>query len=292
LKAAGFRTGGVQAHSYFARSGLDQGFDRWELVIPPGGNDQDQKITSPGIADRLIDILSDDEFTRDRFFLWTHMMDPHKAYLPHEGFVSFGDTGRDSYDGEVAFVDHHIGRIVDILEKRGLADRTVIMISSDHGEAFMEHDIRFHGRRMWEEVVRVPWVWVVPGVESRRVKGRVSHVDLAATVYDLLWVTPPAQSRGKSLVPMMIGKEEGDRRIFLEQLLGKYMPEMYAIIDGGYKLIHTVAGNRYQLFNLETDPGEKTDLSRSHPDKLARMKEVYQQTRGTLEMNADVWKRN
>ncbi len=156
----------------------------------------------------------------------------------------------------------------------------------------MEHDIRFHGRRMWEEVVRVPWVWVVPGVESRRVRGRVSHVDLAATVYDLLWVNPPAQSRGKSLVPMMIGKEEGDRRIFLEQLLGKYMPEMYAIIDGGYKLIHTVAGNRYQLFNLETDPGEKTDLSRSHPDELARMKEVYQQTRGTLEMNADVWKGN
>ena len=156
----------------------------------------------------------------------------------------------------------------------------------------MEHDILFHGRRLWEEVVRVPWVWVVPGVESRRVKGRVSQVDLAATVYDLLGVKPPAHSRGKSLVPMMIGKEEGDRRIFLEQPLGEYMPAMYAIIDGGYKLIHTVVGNRYRLFNLETDPGEKTDLSRSHPDKLAAMKEIYQQTRGALEMNADIWKRD
>ncbi len=292
LKAAGFRTGGIQAHPYFKRSGLEQGFDRWEMVLPPGDKAQDRKITSPAITDRLVDILEDDEFTGDRFFLWAHMMDLHKAYLPHKGFASFGDGNRDRYDGEVAFVDHHIGRIVDTLKKLGLADRTVVMISSDHGEAFMEHDILFHGRRLWEEVVRVPWVWVAPGIESRRVKGRVSQVDLAATVYDLLGVKPPAQSRGKSLVPMMTGKEEGDRRIFLEQPLGEYMPEMYAVIDGGYKLIHTVAGNRYRLFNLETDPGEKTDLSRSHPDKLVRMKEVYQQTRGAIEMNADVWKRD
>ena len=292
LKAAGFRTGGVQAHPYFKRSGLEQGFDRWEMVIPPGDKAQDQKITSPAITDKLVDILEDDEFTGGRFFLWAHMMDLHKAYLPHKGFASFGDTNRDRYDGEVAFVDHHVGRIIDKVKKLGLADRTVIMISSDHGEAFMEHDILFHGRRLWEEVVRVPWVWVVPGVETRRVKGRVSQVDLAATVYDLLGVKPPAHSRGKSLVPMMVGKEEGDRRIFLEQPLGEYMPAMYAIIDGGYKLIHTIAGNRYRLFNLETDPGEKTDLSRSHPDKLAAMKEIYQQTRGALEMNADIWKRD
>ena len=292
LKAAGFRTGGVQAHPYFKRSGLDQGFDRWEMVIPPGDKAQDQKITSPAITDRLVDILEDDEFTGGRFFLWAHMMDLHKAYLPHKGFASFGDTNRDRYDGEVAFVDHHVGRIIDTLKELGLADRTVIMISSDHGEAFMEHDILFHGRRLWEEVVRVPWVWVVPGFESRRVKGRVSQVDLAATVYDLLGVKPPAHVRSKSLVPMMIGKEESDRRIFLEQPLGEYMPEMYAVIDGGYKLIHIVAGNRYLLFNLETDPGEKTNLSRSHPDKLADMKEIYQQTRGSLEMNADIWKRD
>ncbi len=292
LKAAGFRTGGVQAHPYFKRSGLEQGFDRWEMVIPPGDKAQDQKITSPAITDRLIDILEDDEFTGSRFFLWAHMMDLHKAYLPHKGFASFGDTNRGRYDGEVAFVDHHVGLIIDTLKKLGLADRTVIMISSDHGEAFMEHDILFHGRRLWEEVVRVPWVWVVPGFESRRVKGRVSQVDLAATVYDLLGVKPPAHVRSKSLVPMMIGKEEGDRRIFLEQPLGEYMPEMYAVIDGGYKLIHTVVGNRYLLFNLETDPGEKIDLSRSHPDKLADMKEIYQQTRGALEMNADRWERD
>jgi arylsulfatase A-like enzyme len=64
------------------------------------------------------------------------------------------------------------------------------------------------------------------------------------------------------------------------------MEEVYAFIDNGYKLIHTVQGNRFQLFNLDTDPGEKTDLARQNPDALERMKTGYLQFRATLEINA------
>jgi arylsulfatase A-like enzyme len=169
--------------------------------------------------------------------------------------------------------------------------RTIVVITSDHGEAFREHDIAYHGRRLWEEVVRVPWIWVVPGLEPRRVKARVSQVDLAATVYDLLKVDPPGQAKGRSLVPLMTGGDTADRRIFLDQPLGRYIEAMYAVIDDGWKLIHSAATNRYQLFNLDEDPGEKTDLARENPGQLERMKQVYDQVRSSLELNAERYRK-
>jgi len=289
LAAAGFATGAVHGHPYFNRSGIEQGFDRWTVVTPPGDGDPDQKISSPLIAKAATELLADPSFTGARFFMWVHFMDPHKDYLAHEGY-DFGASPRDLYDGEVAFTDHHVGLLLRELEERGLAGRTVVVITGDHGEAFMEHDIRFHGRRLWEEVVRVPWIWIVPGLGHSRVPSRVSHVDFAATVYELLGVKPPPQARGRSLVPMMTGGPRADRRIFLDQPLGKYMPQMYAVIDGGLKLIHTVSGNRYQLFDLDEDPGETNDLARTDPERLARMKRIYQETRGSLEVNADEYR--
>jgi arylsulfatase A-like enzyme len=179
---------------------------------------------------------------------------------------------------------------VDAIARAGLGDRTAIVVSADHGEAFKEHDILFHGRRLWEEVVRVPWVVVAPDLEPRRVAARVSQVEFAATVCDLLGVAKPAQSRGSSLLPYATGAAAGDRRILLEQPLGPYMPEANAVIDGGWKLTHTMVGNRYELYDLGADPGEKDDLAASRPDELARMKMVYDETRGGLERNADVYR--
>jgi choline-sulfatase len=290
LEAAGFETAGVHGHFYFKQSGLEQGFDRWIVVDPPGQENAYQKTTSEEIAGEAVTLLEDPSFTSGRFFLWAHFMDPHKEYLEHPGFSVYGSGARARYDGEVAFSDHHLGRIVDAIAKAGLGGRTAIVVTADHGEAFKEHDVMFHGRRLWEEIVRVPWVVVAPGLEPRRVKARVSQVDLVATLSDLLGVRPPSQSHGDTLVPYMTGAAAGDRRVFLEQPLGPYMPEAYAVIDGGMKLIHTIVGNRYELYDLGTDPGEKQDLAASRPSDLARMKAVYEETRGALERNADVYR--
>jgi len=290
LSASGIKTAGVQAHPYFKHSGLQQGFDRWEIVTPTVDKSQDQKITSPNLADKMIELLEDSEFTKDRFFIWSHMMDPHKAYLEHKDF-SFGSKNRDRYDSEIAFTDFHIGRVLDVLEKQGLAERTIVIISSDHGEAFGEHDILFHGRRLWEEVVRVPLVWLIPSMEQREIDASVSHVDIAATIYELLDVTPPSQTKGESLLPLMTGEETDNRVVFIDQPRGEYMPEMYAIVKDDFKLIHSISGNRYQLFDLNNDPGEKNDLSQSNPAKLNELKEYYQLFRSSLEINADKYKK-
>lgn len=289
LSRGGVATSAVQAFPYFRKSGLEQGFSEWNLAMEPGEKGFEQKSTGDRITAGLIEALEDEEFTGGRFFLWGHYMEPHKAYVPHGG-LDFGERGRDRYDGEVAYADRQIGIVLEKLKERGLEGRTVVVVTSDHGEAFGEHDIHFHGRRLWEEVVRVPWIWSVPGLEPRRVRSRVSHIDLVATACDLLGVEPPEGVKGASLVPMMTGAEEGDRRIYIEQPLGEYMPPMYALIDGGHKLIHSITGNRYQLFDLDADPGEESDLAPSSPEKLDEMKTIYQGIRGSLERNAEIWK--
>lgn len=286
LAAQGFRTFGVGSHPYFERGGVRQGFERFETILPPGDADFDQKITSPGVADAAVAMLGDEELTAGRFFLWAHFMDPHRDYLPHPGF-DFGSAPRERYDGEVAFADHHLGRVLAALERRGLAGRTIVLVTADHGEAFGEHDIRYHGRRLWEEVVRVPLVIAAPGLEPRRVRTRVSHVSLMRTLCELLGVDPPPDVRGPSLVPLLGGGEGSDHTIFLDQPLGQYIEEMYGLVAEGHKLIHSLTGNRFQLFDLEADPGETADLSRTDPERLWRMKERYQRFRAALDLRAD-----
>jgi len=287
LAAAGLHTAGIGSHPYFNFGGLKQGFERYEVVEGRGSGHPDQRTTSPEVADQAIEWLADPELTGGRFFLWAHFMDPHRDYLEHKGYSSFGARPRDLYDGEVAFTDHHVGRVLAALEEQGLTERTVVVLTADHGEAFREHDIAYHGRRLWEEIVRVPLLLIVPGIEPRRVRVRVSQLDLVATFCELLKVSPAAQAHGQSLVPLMTGGAETDRTIFLDQPLGPFIEEMYGVIDGGHKLIHTVVGNRYQLFDLEVDPGEQFDLARKDPALLERLRSKYQQVRLSLELNAD-----
>ena len=286
LKKAGFKTAAVGSHFYFNGHGLDQGFDRYAVEVPPGIDEPDQQITSDRVADRAITILRDPSFSSDRFFLWLHFMDPHRDYLPHEGFPGFGTKPRDLYDGEVAFADFHVGRVLHELEARGLSGKTAILVTGDHGEAFGEHGIRFHGAKLWEEVVRVPLVVAVPGIAPARIGARVSHIDLLPTVCDILGVRPEAPLRGDSLVRLMRGQESGDRAVFIELPPGEYFEEMYAYLDEGYKLIHEIVGNRFMLFDLQRDPDELNDLSRTDTAKREEMKARYRALRAGLEQNA------
>jgi arylsulfatase A-like enzyme len=241
------------------------------------------------VARRAVSLLGDASFSGGRFFLWAHFMDPHRDYLRHPRF-DFGTKPRDRYDGEVAFADHHLARVIAAIEENGLSDRTAIIVTADHGEAFMEHGIRYHGRRLFEEIVRVPWLFVVPGVAPRRVKTRVSHIDLARTVYDLLGVAPPEKTRGLSLVPEIVGAAPRARTVLIEQPPGEFIEEMYALVDENYKLIHSVVGNRLELFDLVNDPGETIDLALQQPEKVAEMREKLGRLRASLEPNAPRFK--
>ncbi|HSU41476.1 MAG TPA: sulfatase-like hydrolase/transferase, partial [Polyangiaceae bacterium] len=269
LKQAGIHTVSVQGHWYFFKNyGMERGYDRIDTQATPADQPIEGDRTSNGdvLSDRLIAELSRPELDTRQFFLWSHYIDPHAEYVPHTEF-DFGHHGRELYDGELAFVDHHLGRVLEALAKRPFAERTVVIITSDHGEAFGEHGLYRHGFEVWEELVRVPLLIYVPGVTPRRIAVRRSAIDIVPTILDIFGLPSPAPDQkgafhGVSLLPDVLappGYVPAPRIVYVDMPAGPYNDSREAYIENDLKLI--TSGNRaLGLFDLKTDPGEKRDL--------------------------------
>ena len=289
LKDAGFRTFGAASHFYFEpRFGLAQGMDTWDLSARPGGDGQETTSADHRVADRAIAMLQDPANTRGRFFLWVHFFDPHKQYVDHPELPLFGRGERARYDREVMWSDRQVGRVLDALDALpgGVSSRTAVVLTADHGEAFAEHGMSWHGVELWEELVRVPWLFRVPGVSPRHIATPRSQVDLAPTLCELLGITAPASDApdafsGQSLAGELRGAEASPRPVYIELPEGPYNSLRRSVIDGGWKLTERGA-RRFELYDLTTDPGERSNLAATRPEQLARMRGVMEEVRSAL----------
>lgn len=318
LHDAGVRTFAGMCHWYFRNpTGLKQGFDVWDTsAIPPGMGDNDNVITSERMGDLALKLLQRPENTlgptadgaldavadagegsdagsaaksAHRFFAWFHFFDPHAQYVPHEGAPDLSSKGpygqsRTLYDQEVWFTDKHIGRVLDYIAAQPWAEDTAIVMTADHGEAFFEHGMMWHGSEIWEELVHVPLFVYVPGAEPRRVSQKRSHIDIVPTVLELMGIPRPEDDslRGKSLlddVYLPKGAEHDERDVYVDMPQGPFNGVRRALISGpspGTKLIHS-GGFNYQLFDLAADPDEKKDLATDkakRDEAIARMNAV------------------
>lgn len=230
-----------------------------------------------------------------RFFAWFHYFDPHSQYVPHEGTPDMTGGNKSPYasnkavyDGEVWFTDKHIGRVLDYVASQPWGEDTAIILTADHGEAFYEHGMLFHGVEIWQELVHVPLFVYVPGAEPRRVGVKRSHIDLAPTIMDLMGAElgEGETMHGKSLledVYLPKGSEHEERDVFVDMPRGPFNEIRRAVIYGpspGMKLIH-FGGSTYQLFDLEADPGEKKDLASDKEKREAAMQK-FQAARARL----------
>lgn len=271
LQRAGVHTMSVHGHRYFGNfGGLDRGFAVVDLrAAPPEGADWavDNTATSPALTDAALELLK--EHGDKRFFLWVHYLDPHADYLKHDDVPAFGKTQRDMYDGEVAFTDKHIGRLLDHVSAAPWGKRTAVVVTSDHGEAFGEHKMYRHGFELWEELVRVPLVVHVPGAPPSRVAARRSLIDLAPTLLDVMRIPAPAEGAGQddffsgsSLLPdvfLPAGQTAAARDFLVDMPAGPYNDARRAYFHGDLKL--TISnGVRFELYDLAADPEEKRDL--------------------------------
>lgn len=280
LKEAGMHTFGAASHWYFQPwSGIAQGMTAWDMTAKPptGQGDNDTSVTSAQLADVALRQLAretkDSQGHDRRFFAWFHFFDPHAQYMPHEGAPDFsiGQKGwlagvRAAYDAEVWFTDKHVGRLLAYIGSQPWAARTAIVITSDHGEAFAEHNMSWHGVEIWEPLVRVPLVIYVPGVPPHHVSPKRGHVDLVPTLLDIVGVTAPAGELSGQSMATDVASVEGpyaERDVYLDMPPGPHTGMRRGILLGptpGLKLVH-LGGRQYQLFDLRQDPGETEDLA-------------------------------
>jgi choline-sulfatase len=280
LQDKGVRTLGGHAHMYFGRGkGLEQGFDVWELV--PGivfDPNTDNDVTSDKLVELVKAQLGKKENTENQFFAWYHFMDPHDKYQVHPECPDFGKKNRDRYDNEVCFTDLHLGKLFTWLEAQPWWKDTVLFISADHGEAFGENGAWKHAFDLWEVLTRIPLIVHGPGIAPRTIDERRSAVDWAPTVMELMGQPALPSFQGESFAAELYGAPPAKRaQIMTELAEDSHNPQVRALIVGDVKI--KVWGDgpgwKSELYNLKDDPGEKTDLAKSQPEELVRMKALY-----------------
>lgn len=274
MQKKGISTLAVHAHLYFDRApGLRQGFDEWKMVPGLTWNAQtDESVTGEKSAAAIIELLTDPARTSKQFFLWSHLMDPHDQYVKHAASPDFGKDNRGRYDSEVWFTDLQIGKILDYAKTQPWWERTAVIISADHGEAFGEHGMYKHAFELWEVLTRVPLLVRAPGAKPARISAARTHIDIAPTVLELMQVPPPAGLQGQSLAPEIYGEKPAESRepIILELAEDSNNPARRAIVVGDRKLI-VFDGGRKALFDLKNDPGELVDLAKKEPEEVAKL---------------------
>jgi choline-sulfatase len=287
LRAAGVRTLSVQGYWYFFKdAGFERGFDVIDSSAAPkvAAIEGDQSSNSDEQSDAAIKLLDAPELAQRRFFMWIHYVDPHAEYAPHPEH-DFGPKPRDRYDGEVAFVDQQLGRVLAALESKPFGARTAVIVTSDHGEAFGEHGMIRHGFELWEELVRVPLIVKVPGVPPRRVSARRSGIDVVPTILELMQVEAPSGAQalsGQSLVPDLVrtGGPDPERPVFMDMARGPHNAERQALIERDLKLVAS-EGRVLGVFDLRADPGEKRDLGAASAEGIS-MLAAFKQARSRL----------
>ena len=266
LGGEGYRTGAfIGAFVLDHRFGLARGFEVYDDEIPrdPGGGTV-LEAERPGreVVDRALAWLGADTSASRPFFLWVHLYDAHAPYTPPSPFRE--RHAGEPYDGEIAAVDEQVGRLLQELERRGLAGRTVVAVAGDHGEGLGEHGEPTHGLLLYESTLRVPLLLRAPGVEAGRVvRTPVSLADVAPTLAGLLGRKFPQEPAidGRDLSAAIEDEDEPPPADL-------YAETQYPAIFGWSPLaslrrrdLKYIASPAPELYDLAHDPGEASNLA-------------------------------
>ena len=268
LHDRGLQTGGILNYWYFDPSRhMNQGFDSYDNEnarlhrgVAGEGPAHTRGSSSREQTDKAIAFIARAQGANRRFFLWVHYYDPHFEYEPHPEVPSFGTAPIDLYDGEIRYTDLHVGRLFDDLRSRGLWDRTVVVITGDHGEGFGEHGVDLHGYHLYAAQTKVPLIVRVPGLAARRIATPAGHVDLLPTLANLAGAAPSSEMMGRSLLDVLAGGPEVDRVVF-QQLSYEGNHEMRAAADRRCHVIYNVSpSTSWEMYRIDRDPTESRDV--------------------------------
>lgn len=326
LATASFNNGGFVSHEF----GFHRGFDLYCEVDPIGhwylmgrSPDNPNRLAdgSPGSLDKALTWLR--EVKGKRFFLFLHTFMIHDYLPPKDLAMHFNENcpsrlrpaekncrlinheyvkehgiSRDDlahfvnmYDATVKAADNMVGKVLSQLEELGLLDTTIVVITSDHGEEFMEHGSVQHGKSVYDEVIHVPLLMHVPGMEGgKKVDTFINQVDVMPTLLEIMGIPPVKGMQGHSFLPLMKGREGKDRIIFGEVQLPKRTFRHCIIVDGWKYVEGRIdsslvfpALNPVEFFELKTDHREQHNLLNEYPDKADQYKAMMDRFRADLE---------
>lgn len=330
FRDAGYHTIGIAGGPTLdARYGFHRGFDVYDdySVIPnptrlPWLNSVEKSVE---LAWEELANWADGDGRRP-IFLFVHIWDVHYHYNPPAPYDSLfdpdytGDFGRDFvvmesgfenissadvdhavslYDGEIRYVDDHLGKLFERMEHAGLFDETIVAVTSDHGEEFLDHGSNNHFATLYQEVVHVPLIVryperLSPGV---RVPNLARLADVGPTLLDLARVELPAgfASAGQefslgaaSLMPILRGHDATTSRTAMGDLIGRKGNRLASIrVDSTKLIIDSTNGQPLELFDLSVDPHEQTNLIEIEPELSESLVRKWSEWRSTLHVGPD-----
>lgn len=300
LQAAGYRTAGVWSGPLLdPRFGFGQGFDDYVSHAEHTEGDWDaavershQEVTGRQTLDKVDALLDSD--SEAPFFLFVHLWDVHYDYIPPPPYdtlfdadysgevdgrdlvrylgLGLGDLSKDDlrhlealYDGEIAWADRQIATLLEKLETLGVAEETLVVVTSDHGEELFEHGSFGHKRKLFDESIRIPLVMRYPNriEEGRRLVQSVGIVDVAPTLLELADAEPLPDVLGRSLVPLLDGREWSRSSPLVSELVENPQTgeSLLAIRSQKWKiLLRPMSGGTVGLWDLKKDPHERTNI--------------------------------
>jgi arylsulfatase A-like enzyme/Flp pilus assembly protein TadD len=266
LQQRGWSTAAFVGSSVLKRQfGFDRGFSVYDDEIP---KPDPRRVTGDYAERRAAEVI--DRALRwltagsDKpFFLWVHLFDPHSPYDPPAPFRE--KYSGHLYDGEVAYTDQQLGRLLAAVMRKPGADNTLVAVLSDHGESLGEHGEYTHGIFLYDSTLRVPFLLAGPGVPAgKRVKLQARAIDVLPSVLDLMGAPPPKGMQGMSLVPAWKGKAMPEAPSYIETLYPRInmgWAELRGIRTNRWKYIHAP---QPELYDLSRDPAETTNVIGSH----------------------------
>ena len=281
FKQNGYTTGAVVSAFVLDRSwGLARGFDSYDDAFSPEAF-QHKDI---GLVDRraeesvthTINWLSRKRAAHRPFFLWLHLYDPHSPYDPPDPYRT--QYRQHPYDGEIAYTDHELGRLIAWLKRQQLYDRSLIVVVSDHGESLGEHGENEHGFFVYESTVRVPLIVKPPGTSGfrpGRVSAPVETIAIAPTLLHLAGVKDAIEKQFNAA--SLVGKKTSDDQ-------PAYSESFYPFNSFGWSPLHSLETSRYhyidaprpELYDTGADPDENKNLAPEQPATVAVLREQLQ----------------
>lgn len=280
FKQSGFTTAAfVGAYVLDHIWGLNQGFETYyDNFDVKQGSEKNGGISLNGIerkADEVFASTTDwlDHHGNERFFLWTHFYDPHSPYEPPKEWAD--RYPGHPYMGEIAYTDSVVGKLMAYLEAHHLREKTIILLTGDHGESLGEHGESTHAFFVYDATLHVPMILNMPQRElgSRVVLQQARSVDIAPTLLQLSGIAVPESIQGRSLLHLIFDTDLAEA---LPSYAECYYPQFHfgwsrllSLRNGAYKYIDTP---RPELYDLSKDPHELDNIYDSHKQIAATLK--------------------